>query len=92
MENGLFPLLAVTNKDNYEMVKLLIEYANKHNIILELNEKNENREYPLLSAVHFNNDKIVELLIEYSENYNLFLELNEKTKKLMCIHFVVQFC
>jgi len=36
---GDYPLLVACDKNNNEMVQLLIDYANKNNIILELYEK-----------------------------------------------------
>eukprot|EP00833_Pecoramyces_ruminatium_P008837 jgi/Orpsp1_1/1182869/evm.model.c7180000082990.1 len=38
-EKGNYPLLLAIYKNNIEIVKLLIEYANQHQIILKLNEK-----------------------------------------------------
>jgi len=60
---GEYPLYAISRND-IEIFKLLIEYANQHQIILELNEKNENGYYPLLEAIDYNNIDIVKLLIE----------------------------
>jgi ankyrin repeat protein len=48
------------------MVQLLIDYANKNKIILNLNEKNENGWYPLLRATDKNNIEMVQLLIDYA--------------------------
>eukprot|EP00833_Pecoramyces_ruminatium_P012474 jgi/Orpsp1_1/1186506/evm.model.d7180000051081.1 len=62
------------------MVKLLIEYANQHQIILELNEKNDYGNYPLLEAINNNNIEIVKLLIEYANQHQIILELNEINK------------
>jgi len=40
-KNGDFPLLLAAN--NNKMVKLLMDYANRTNIILGLNDKNEKK-------------------------------------------------
>jgi len=75
--NGNYPLLRAC-KNNIEMVQLLINYANKNNIFLELNEKNNNGNYPLLWACNNNNIEMVQLLIDYANKNNIILELNEK--------------
>jgi len=36
---GDYPLLVACDKNNNEMVQLLIDYAKENNIILKLNEK-----------------------------------------------------
>jgi len=43
------------------MEKVLIEYANQHQIILELNEKGKNGYYPLLESIYKNNIEMVNL-------------------------------
>ena len=63
------------------MVQLLIDYANKNNITLKLNEKNKYGSFPLLLSCNKNNIEMVQLLIEYSNKNNIILELNEKIKK-----------
>eukprot|EP00833_Pecoramyces_ruminatium_P000927 jgi/Orpsp1_1/1174959/evm.model.c7180000052093.1 len=60
------------------MIKLLIEYANKYNIILELNKENNKRCYPIFCAISLNNIDIIKLLIEYANEYNITLEINKK--------------
>ena len=75
----LFPLLWAISNKNVEIVKLLIEYANQHQIILELNEKNKFGDYPLLWAIF--NVEIIKLLIEYANQYQIIMELNEKNNK-----------
>ena len=37
---GNYPLLEAVSSKNIEIIKLLIEYANKYKIILKVNEKN----------------------------------------------------
>eukprot|EP00833_Pecoramyces_ruminatium_P015611 jgi/Orpsp1_1/1189643/evm.model.d7180000073421.1 len=59
------------------MIKLLIEYANKYNIILQLNKKNQNGSFPLSEAIDNDNIEIIKLLIEYANQHNITLELNE---------------
>jgi len=38
-QDGSYPLLEAIYNNNIEIVQLLIEYANQHQIILKLNEK-----------------------------------------------------
>jgi len=52
---------------NLKMIELLIDYANKNNIILELNEKDcDNGEFPLIVACKRNNIAMVHLIINYA--------------------------
>jgi len=60
------------------MVKLLIEYANQHQIILEMNVKNDLGYYPLLEVIYNKNIEIVKLLIEYAHQHHIILKY-EKT-------------
>jgi len=60
-DNWTIPTIS---NNNVEIFKLLIEYANQHLIVLELNEKNEDGQYPLLWATFNNNIEIVKLLIK----------------------------
>jgi len=60
------------------MVQLLIDYADKNKIILELNEKDNDGDFPLLWACRENNIEIIQLLINYANENNIILELNEK--------------
>jgi len=55
------------------MVELLIDYADKNNIILELNKKDRYGNYPFLKAKSYNNTRIVELLTNYSPKNNISL-------------------
>jgi len=69
--------LSIDN-NNMEMVKLLMEYANQHHIILNINEKNENGWSPLLNSSNINNAEIVKLLMEYADEHDIILDINEK--------------
>jgi len=80
-ESGLNPLISATNNDNIEIFKLLIDYATKNKIILEINEKeNEYGIYPLLNATENNNIELVKLLIDYANHNNIILNINEKNE------------
>jgi len=72
--------LKLINKVNFEAVKLLIEYANKNNIILELNAKDKDGKYPLLEVIKVKNFELVTLLIEYADKNGIILNLNKKNE------------
>eukprot|EP00833_Pecoramyces_ruminatium_P013183 jgi/Orpsp1_1/1187215/evm.model.d7180000056150.1 len=63
------------------MVKLFIDYADKNNIILELNEKTNFGNYPILKTIDNNHPGIVKALIEYDNKHNIILEVNENNIK-----------
>jgi len=46
-----------------------MEYANQHQIIMELNEKNNVGEYPLYLAIYKNNIEIVNKICQSTSNY-----------------------
>jgi len=73
-----YPILKAIEKNKIEIAKLLIEYANKNNIILELNYENINGVYPLLETIIKNNSEMVKLLMEYANKNRTILKLNEK--------------
>jgi len=74
------------------MVQLLMEYAKKNDIILELNEKNMFGRYPVLLATYFNNLEIVQLLFEYANEHDIQLVFDEnditKLIEYTLTHFV----
>ena len=75
-KEGNYPLLCATSfyYNNIEIVKLLIGYANQHQIILELNEKDINGDYILLKVISKNNIEIFKLLIDYALKQQITLE------------------
>ena len=75
---GWYPLLKATDKNNIEMVQLLIDYATENKIILELNEKDDYGYYPLLDATYFDDIEMIKLLIDYANKNKIILKLNEK--------------
>jgi len=76
--NGNYVLLKAINKKNIEIIKLLIEYANENNIILDLNEKNKYRYYPILEAINKNNIEIIKLLILYANKNNIAFNIIDR--------------
>jgi len=65
-------------KNNIEIAKLLIEYANKNDIVLEINEKSKNGENPIFLSIDHNNIKMFKLLVEYSVEKKIKIIINEK--------------
>ena len=58
-KDGCYPLLYGFRYNNLEMVQLLINYANEHNIILDLKGKDKFGNYPLLYCCE---DSILEII------------------------------
>eukprot|EP00833_Pecoramyces_ruminatium_P000905 jgi/Orpsp1_1/1174937/evm.model.c7180000052014.1 len=60
------------------MVKLLMDYADKNSIPLEMNQKGENGRYSLFTALGKPNEiEMIKVLIDYAINKNIILKLNE---------------
>jgi len=59
------------------MVQLLIDYANKNKIILELNEKSCHGYTPIFEAIQNNNIEMFKLLVEYSIEKGIKLIVDE---------------
>ena len=77
-DENISPLYAVW--ENNVICKLLMEYINDNNIILQLNEKTNDVNYPLLTAVMKNNLKVVQFILEHAKKHNIILKINEKNK------------
>jgi len=52
----------------------LIDYANKNNIVLKINEQDNDGNYPLHSAACNNNIEIVKQLIDYANKNNIIFK------------------
>jgi len=59
------------------MVHLLMDYANKNKIILELNEKKDCGYIPIFGAMQNNNIEMFKLLVEYSIEKGIKLRIDE---------------
>jgi len=64
-------------KNQLSKFKLIMEYANKNNIILKMNEINMNDNYPLLWCTINNNLEIAQLIINYANSNEIILKINE---------------
>ena len=74
------PFLEAIINNDIDVVKLLVEYANKHSIILTLNEKDSHGGYSLLYAIDKNNVEISNITLELTckdlgEKYSLLVAI-----------------
>ena len=65
---------------------MLINYANKNSIILELNAKDMNKNYPFLEAINNNNIKMVELLMKYTHKKQYYFRIERNNKDGNSLH------
>ncbi|ORY16673.1 ankyrin, partial [Neocallimastix californiae] len=70
---GEYPFFCAVDRNNIDIVKLIINYAVK---------KNRYGEYPFLWAIGNNNIEIVKLIIDYANEHNILLDINGKEKLL----------
>jgi len=75
-----YPFLRAISLNNIKIVKLLMDYANKYNIVLKINEKDVNGNSSLKLSITNNNIEIVKLLIRYANEHKIILNINEKNK------------
>lgn len=79
-KDGYYPLLKAVENDDIKMTVLLMGYANKYGVNLEIREKNNDYgTYPLVQAVNNNNIEMVQLLLKYADSHEIKLDLNKKT-------------
>ena len=57
------------------MVKLFMDYANKNDIVFDLNKKDKNGYYLISRACYKNNNEIVKLFMDYANKNNIILIL-----------------
>eukprot|EP00833_Pecoramyces_ruminatium_P017927 jgi/Orpsp1_1/1191959/evm.model.d7180000089625.1 len=62
------------------MAKLLIDYADENDIVLNINKQSKKKNYPLDWAVHHNNIEMVKLLMKYADDNNILLDINQKSE------------
>jgi len=67
------PFTKAVDKGNIEIAELLIDYANQHQIVLNL-DKNDN--CSIINAISNNNTEMVELLVSYANEHQIILEMN----------------
>jgi len=79
--NDDYLLLKAVNYNKVEIIKLILDYAFKNNIVLELNKTNLMGVFPLLVAAKKNNTETVRLLLEYASKNNITLDINKRDNK-----------
>jgi len=67
-------------RNNPGFVDLLLEYADKKEILLDINEKMDRGAYPLLDAAD-RSHLIVEAIIKYANKHNIILNINDSDNK-----------
>ncbi|KAG4098415.1 ankyrin [Neocallimastix lanati (nom. inval.)] len=71
-------------KNNIKIFKLLMDYAQENNIILEINEKSKYGYTPIFGTTDNDNLEMLKLLLNYSEEKDIKLIINEDViKKIM---------
>jgi len=60
-----------------EIIKLLIQYANKHNILLDIDDQDRNGNYPFLIAVDNEDIYSMNLLIDITDKNNIIIDMNK---------------
>jgi len=60
------------------MAKLIIDYANENNIILNISDKNVEGWYPLLFATSHDNNEMIQLITDYTIKNIIKLNVNDK--------------
>jgi len=76
-EIGLYPFINSIINENIEIVKLLIDYANRNKIILNLNEKNNFGSTPITEIMYHNNLEMFKILMKYSVEKGIKLIIDE---------------
>jgi len=79
-EKGNTRFMTAVLYDSSKVANLIIEYANRNKIVLNLNEKiksSSNSYYPIEQAVHNGNVELVNLIINYANTNNIVLEFND---------------
>ncbi|KAL6595171.1 hypothetical protein U3516DRAFT_833753 [Neocallimastix sp. 'constans'] len=72
------PLNNAINVNNTSMIRLLMSYDEKHDILLRLNEVRKKQQWQLFSIkINMKNKSTFKILTCYTEKYHILLELNE---------------
>ncbi|ORY43204.1 hypothetical protein LY90DRAFT_509840 [Neocallimastix californiae] len=84
-ENGWYPFYFAADHNNTEMIKLLINYAEKHQTELILNEVDKTGRFPITVIINnHNNPEIIEIVKEYVVKNDITLRwepINEKKEQ-----------
>jgi len=90
--NTIFYMFIYHNK--YDAIKMLIEYAEKFNILLDLNDAMEDGETLIFACCSQGPERfpIIQLLMDYAEKHHIVIDLNKKDDfGQYPLHFVVNY-
>jgi len=80
-DKGRYPLMCCCFNDNIKILKLLIEYAEKYNVKLIMNERNNNNANTiLLDYEHNNSIEFIKLLIDYANRNHIVIDINARDR------------
>jgi len=75
--NGYSAFMTAINQNNADLVELILNYSNDHNIPIDINEKDASGNYPMTKAINKNNFDMVILLMEYGMNNKIDMNLTD---------------
>eukprot|EP00833_Pecoramyces_ruminatium_P003226 jgi/Orpsp1_1/1177258/evm.model.c7180000060711.1 len=86
--DGTSVLLEIINNSNIDLINELLNYAEKFNVIIYVNEKDNNGDYPLLNVIPKETTyidlkiqgQILDVLFTYAKMNNIILNLSDKNK------------
>ncbi|ORX78822.1 hypothetical protein BCR32DRAFT_246889 [Anaeromyces robustus] len=79
--DGWYPFLMAVDKNNVDMIKLLMNKSAKSGVILNIQDKD-----PLIKTIKNNNVEIVKTLLNYAISNDIFLEINEHKPMTLVIN------
>ncbi|OUM58665.1 hypothetical protein PIROE2DRAFT_15999, partial [Piromyces sp. E2] len=82
-EIGIFSWFPLSNCNCLNLVKFILEYAYKKNVIININEQNDNdEEFFFNSICNLDNTEMCKLIMEYADNsHHIILEINKSNRK-----------
>jgi len=84
--NTFHSFLLAIKKNNIDITRLLMNFAEKNHIVLPLNERNSQGEFSLLSAINNGNVNMVKNLMDYAERQNVIFDIQETDLQHMTIN------
>ena len=83
---GNTPFLEAVKHGNYEITKLLFDYAKRKKIDMDINEKDINGNTPLISSINNNDLDTVMLLLNYAHENNKDINTTDKNGLTPLMH------
>jgi len=70
-------------EENLEVMTMLIDYANDHNILLDINDKDFDGNFPLLVVANCDDTELslFHTLVSYANDHNILLNINDKNNE-----------